>query len=67
MAARTRGEDVEDQPGAVENLDAEHAFKIALLRGPQGLVEDHALRAVLEHRQTNFLGLAGADKESRVW
>ena len=60
------GENVENQAGAVEHPDLQALFKIALLGRRQRVVEDDDFDGVIEHGETDFVGLAAADEIRRV-
>src|SRR5439155_22629270 len=60
--ARAPREDVEDELGAVHDLDAERLLEIADLRGRQVVVEDRHVRVELVHALAHLLELALADE-----
>ena len=66
MALSARGEDVEDQRGAVGHRHAEVLFEVALLRRRQGLVEDDTAGLMGLHRGLDLVGLARADEQRRI-
>ena len=65
---RVLGEDVEDQPGAVDDADAlpECRFQLLLLPGGKLVVEEHAARIIGGAELLDLLHLAGADPGPRV-
>ena len=60
------GEDVEDQPAAVDDLDLEQLLECALLRGRQLVVGDEDIEPGLPLGRCEVLGLALADIPVRV-
>ena len=60
------GEDIQDQPGAVEHAAFHRALQVALLAGAQTMVEQHHVSLVLAHQVRQLLGLAGTDEQRRV-
>ncbi|WBL36204.1 hypothetical protein O0235_00895 [Tepidiforma flava] len=58
--------DVEDEGGAVDDLDAEGLFEVALLGRRQFVVEDDDVGAVQADGFGNFLHFAAADVGGRV-
>ena len=65
-SAGAPGEDVEDEPGAVEHLGAGRRLEGLLLGGGQVLVEDDGARAVAARRVGDFLDFAFADQERGI-
>ena len=63
---RTVREDLEDQPGAVEDLDLPGLFQIALLHRRHRSVDQHKLDLVLLDPGAQFLDLAGAEQVPRM-
>lgn len=43
MGTRPLGEDIEDQPGTVKHATLEHTFKVTLLTGREGVIENHQI------------------------
>ena len=66
VGAGPLGENIQDQPGAVEHPAFELALEIALLAGAQGMIEHHDLGIMQPHRIADFHQLAGADKRARM-
>ena len=60
------GEDVEDQPAAVDDLDVEQALERLLLAGRELVVGDEEVEAGLALRLAELLGLALADVPVRI-
>ena len=67
VALGARGEYVQDQAGTVGHGHAQMSFQIALLSRAQGLVEDDAVGARGLDHGFNFIGLAAADEQRRIW
>ena len=61
VGLRVQGEDVEDQPAAVDDLDVEQALERLLLAGRQLVVGDEEVEAGLALGRDELLGLALAD------
>ncbi len=59
-------EDVEYEPGAVEDAALEALLEVALLTRRERVVEDDDLRALRHHRGADLFRLALADEEPRV-
>jgi hypothetical protein len=59
------GEDLEDQAGPVQQLDAPFLFQIALLHGADGAVDQHQFDIHALEAGLQFLDLAGAEKGAR--
>ena len=66
LGLRVLGEDVEDQPGAVDRLDLELVLEVAQLAGGQVAVEDHRVGAGGLHDLAQPLDLAAPDVRRRV-
>ena len=60
------GEDVEDQRGAVDDLDLELVLQLAQLAGRELAVADHGVGAGGVHGVAQLVDLAGADEGGRV-
>ena len=58
--------DVQNQRSTVNNLDAEHFFKILLHHAGEFLVEDHQISLHRLYAKAKLLRLASTDAESRV-
>ncbi|MNO87938.1 hypothetical protein D3C76_793720 [compost metagenome] len=56
------GEDVQDQPGAVQNTAFERALQVTLLAGREGVIEDDQLDLLGADQVVEFLDLAAADQ-----
>ena len=65
-AARVLGEDVEDQPGAVDDLDLDDVLELAQLTRAELTVADHGVGAVLDDHIAQLARLTGADVGRRV-
>src|SRR5690606_26682724 len=65
-ALRVLGEDVEDQRGAVDDLDLEAVLQVAQLRGAQLTVEDDGVGPGGVDHRTQLTDLARADVRRRV-
>src|SRR5262249_51625395 len=61
--ARPLGEDVEDQRGTVDRLEAESLREVTLLHGSQRIVADHEGRAGGARRLGDLLDFAAAEEE----
>ena len=59
-------EDVEDERGAVDDLDLDDLFELAQLAGCELAIADHGVGAGPMHDVAELLGLAGADVGRRV-
>ena len=59
-------EDVEDQPGTIQDPALEFALQIALLAGRQRMIEDSDFTALRLDRGADLLELAAADVQPRV-
>ena len=66
VGGRVEGEDVEDQPAAVDDLDLEQFFERPLLRRRQLVVGDQDVKARLAFGGRQFLCLALADVPVRI-
>jgi hypothetical protein len=64
--ACVRGEDVQDQLAAVEDLAVRDDLEVPNLRGGQVVVEDDHVHFILVGAVADLLGLAGADVEAGV-
>jgi hypothetical protein len=62
VRARVGGEDIQDQPGAVEHLHLQRFFEVARLCRRQLIVEHHQVIFQLVAQRGDLFGLAGADK-----
>src|SRR5207247_1988886 len=62
-AARALGEDVEDERGAVDHLDAERLAEVALLDRRERIVGDEQIDAARARGLGHFLDLAAAGVE----
>ena len=60
------GENIQDQLGAVDDLDVQRFFQIALLGGRQIVVEDHHGRIVEMDLRLELVDFAGADQRGRI-
>ena len=65
-AAGPAGEDVEDDLGAVDDLQVKKSFKIAKLRGGEVVVKDHQIGACRARLRANFMHLAASQKRGRI-
>ena len=63
--SRTLSEDVQDQRGAIDDLDAERLAEIALLDRRERIVGDEEVGAALAHRLGHLVDLAAAEVERR--
>ncbi len=63
---RVRGEDVQDQLRAVEDLDFHGLLEIAGLAGTQVVVEDHHVGRVRVHQTCQLLDLATSQKRRGI-
>ncbi len=61
---RALGEDVQDERGAVDDLEAEAAAEVALLDGREGVVGDHEVGPLLAGPLAQLLDLALAEVEA---
>ncbi len=59
---RVRGKDVQNQLGAIEDLDSHRLLQVASLARTQVVVEDHHVRLVRGHQPHEFLDLATPQK-----
>ena len=66
VAVRAQGEDVEDQPGAVDDAALQRLFQVAFLDRAQRMVDQHQVGAGRLAGRLHFLELAAADQEGRV-
>ncbi len=66
VRARATGEDIQNQPGAIEHARIHALFEVAFLARRQIVVEHHEFGAVLGHRRRDLVGLAAADEKPRV-
>ena len=60
------GEDVEDQPGAVDDLHLDDVLELAQLTGRELAVDDDGVGAVLDHDVAQLARLARADVRRRI-
>jgi hypothetical protein len=65
-AAGMAREDVEDELGAVDDVEVEDLFQIARLRRRQRVVEDHEVGAVVAAKRPQLVDLALADERAHV-
>src|SRR5262249_28038160 len=63
--ARALGEDVEDERGAVDDLEAERAAQVAFLDGRERIVGDHEIGALTLRGRLELIHLALAEVELR--
>jgi hypothetical protein len=63
VGTRALGEDIQDQPGAIQDATFEHAFEVALLAWREGVVEDDQFGLFGLHQIAQLLDLAAADEE----
>ena len=61
LAARVLGEDVKDEPRAVDDLHLDDILEMPQLAGTELTVADHRVRARGDHEVAQFASLAGAD------
>ena len=66
MALRTFAEDLENQHRAVGHGHTEMTLQVALLRGRQGLIEQHHFGAFRFDQGLDFVGLSRANEECCV-
>jgi hypothetical protein len=66
VALSAGGENLQDQPGSVEHLDAQPLLEVALLCRRQGLVENHALPTGLLYQKLDLVGFARANEQRRI-
>src|SRR6185295_19995429 len=66
VGLRVEREDIEDQPAAVDDLDAQELFERPLLRRRELVVSDEDVEARLASGRRQFLGFALADVPVRV-
>ena len=62
VRARVRGEDIQDQAGAIEHLHLQRFFEVARLRRRQLIVEDHQVIFQLIAQCGDLFRFAGADE-----
>jgi len=67
VRGRMRAEDVEDERGAVDDLDGlpHYLLEVRLLRGSELVIEDHHVRVEVAHVRHELLGLALSDEGAR--
>ena len=67
MALSAVTKDVQDQPRPVRHGHAQVTLQVALLGGAERLIEYHAVGRRGGHQGLDFIGLAAAYKQGRVW
>ncbi len=63
---RALGENIQDQPGAIEHLHVQHLFQVALLRGRQLPIEDDQRGLGRFHHRFQLLRFALAQVGARI-
>src|SRR5205085_3970863 len=63
--SRPAGEDVEDQPAAVDDLHADDLLEVAHLRGSEVVIEDHQRGAVVLRDRLDLFRFPLADERGR--